>query len=273
MRTIALPVLRTLLGLLRSRALLHLEILTLRQQLAMVDKTPRKRLRFHWSQRLFWVWLYRLWPGCLQTLKVFKPDTLVRWHRKGFRLYWTWKCRCRLGGRPPIAPEVRELIRAMSRDNIGWGAPRIHGELQLLGIQVSQSTVAKYMVHHLKPPSQTWRTFLDNHIKDLVSVDFFTVPTATFQILYVFLVLRHDRRGVVLSFLKIHPRNLSLARLEKPVKENLFTRHRAKRNDDVDHRPEAKQRSSPCLKVARQRPCHSAHLWQAQNDSDLRGSS
>ncbi|MEN8762085.1 MAG: integrase core domain-containing protein [Thiogranum sp.] len=94
----------------------------------MVNQVPRKRLRFHWGQRLFWVWLYRLWPGCLQVLQVFKPDTLVRWHRKGFRLYWTWKSRCRMRGRPPIAPEVRELIRTMSRDNIGWGevliAPR-----------------------------------------------------------------------------------------------------------------------------------------------------
>ena len=100
MRTIALPVLSTLLGLLRSRAFLHLEILALRQQLAMVNQTPRKRLRFHWGQRLFWVWLYRLWPGCLQTLQVFKPDTLVRWHRKGFRLYWTWKSHYRTGEPP-----------------------------------------------------------------------------------------------------------------------------------------------------------------------------
>ena len=199
MRTIALPVLSTLLGLFQNRALLHLEILALRQQLAMVNQTPRKQLRFHWGQRLFWIWLYRLWPGCLQTLQVFKPDTLVRWHRKGFRLYWTWKSRCRRCGRPPIAPEVRELIRTMSRDNVGWGAPRIHGELQMLGIHVSQATVAKYMVQSPKPPSQTWRTFLDNHIKDLVSVDFFTVPTATCRILYLFLVLRHDRRDLSTS--------------------------------------------------------------------------
>jgi transposase InsO family protein len=205
MKTIALPVLSTLLGLFRSRALLHLEILALRQQLAMVNQTPRKRLQFHQGQRLFWVWLYRLWPGCLKTLQVFKPDTLVRWHRKGFRLYWTWKFRCRVGGRPPIAPEVRELIRTMSRDNIGWGAPRIHGELQLLGIRIAQATVAKYMIHHPKPPSQTWRTFLNNHMKDLVSVDFLTVPTATFRVLYVFLVLRHDRREVVHFNVTEHP--------------------------------------------------------------------
>ena len=118
-RTIALPLLSTLLGLFQSRALLHREILALRQQLAMVNQAPRKRLRFRWGQRLFWVWLYRLWPACLQTLQVFKPDTLVRWHRKGFRLYWTWKSRCQMSGRPPIAPEVRKLIRTMSRDNIG----------------------------------------------------------------------------------------------------------------------------------------------------------
>lgn len=205
MRTIALPVLCTLLGLLQNRAVLHLEILALRQQLAMVNQTPHKRLRFNWGQRLFWVCLYRLWPGCLQTLRAFKPDTLVRWHRKGFRLYWTLKSRFHQGGRPPISPEVRNLILTMSRDNIGWGAPRIHGELQLLWIHVSQATVAKYMVRHPKPPSQSWRSFLDNHIKDLVSIDLFTVPTATFRIMYVFLVLRHDRREVVHFNVTEHP--------------------------------------------------------------------
>jgi hypothetical protein len=135
MKTIIVPVLSTLLGLLQSRALLHLEILALRQQLAMVKHRTPKRLRFHQRERLFWVWLYRLWPSCLKTLHVFKPDTLVRWHRKGFRRYWTWKCLFRRGGRPSIDPKVRELIRTMSRDNIGWGAPRIHGELQMLGMQ------------------------------------------------------------------------------------------------------------------------------------------
>ena len=113
---------------------------------------------------------------------IFKPDTLVRWHRKGFRLYWTWKSRSRNGGRPAIDPDARKLIRTMPRNNIGWGAPRIHGELPMLGIQISESTVAKYMIRRRSPPSQTWRTFLDNHVSDLVSVDFFTVPTATFRI-------------------------------------------------------------------------------------------
>jgi len=197
MKTIVVPLLATLMDLLRSRASLQLEVLALRQQLSLVADRDRKRLSFHKSERIFWVWLYRLWPSCLQTLKIFKPDTLVRWHRKGFRLYWTWKSRPRRGGRPAIDPDVRELIRTMSRNNIGWGAPRIHGELRILGIEVSESTVAKYMIRHRKPPSQTWRMFLDNHVAELVSVDFFTVPTATFRILYVFVILRHDRREIV----------------------------------------------------------------------------
>jgi hypothetical protein len=175
MKTIIVPVLSTLFGMFQSRTCLHLEILALRQQLAMVKHRSSKRLRFKWRERLFWVWLYHLWPSCLKTLQVFKPDTLVRWHRKGFRRYWTWKCRSRRGGRPPVDPQVRELIQTMSRDNIGWGAPRIHGELRMLGIEVSQATVAKYMLRHRKPPSQMWRTFLKNHTKDLVATDFFTV--------------------------------------------------------------------------------------------------
>ena len=197
MKTILVPLLTTLVDLLRSRASLHLEMLALRQQLAMVASRENKRLRFRPNERIFWVWLYRLWPSCLQTLAIFKPDTLVRWHRNGFKLYWTWKSRRRWGGPPAIDPDVRELIRTMSRNNIGWGAPRIHGELQMLGIRVSESTVAKYMIRYRKPPSQTWRTFLDNHVTDLVSVDFFTVPTATFRVLYVFVVLRHERREIV----------------------------------------------------------------------------
>lgn len=128
---------------------------------------------------------------------IFKPDTLVCWHRKGFRLYWTWKSRRREGGHPAIDPEVRELIKTMSRDNMGWGAPRIHGELKMLGIQIPESTVAKYMIRHRKPPSQTWRTFLENHAAELVSVDFFTIPTATFRVMYVFVILHHERRAVV----------------------------------------------------------------------------
>ena len=205
MKTILITLGATLADLLRSRASLQLEILALRQQLEMVADRDRKRLSFHKSERIFWVWLYRLWPACLQTLKIFKPDTLVRWHRKGFRLYWTWKSRPRQGGRPAIDPDVRKLIRTMSRNNIGWGAPRIHGELKMLGIEISESTVAKYMIRHCNPPSQTWRTFLENHATELVSVDFFTVPTATFRILYVLVILHHERREIVHFNVTEHP--------------------------------------------------------------------
>jgi transposase InsO family protein len=129
---------------------------------------------------------------------------VVRWHRQGFKYYWAWKSRHK-GGRPAIDPQVRELIRKMSRANPLWGAPRIHGELLKLGIDLSQTTVAKYMIRHPKPPSPSWRTFLDNHLKDLVSIDFFTVPTVTFRILFVFLVLAHDRRRIVHFNVTEHP--------------------------------------------------------------------
>ena len=130
---------------------------------------------------------------------------MIAWHRKGFRLFWTWKIRHGRVGRPAVSCEVRDLIRRMSRENPLWGAPHIHGELLKLGIEISETSVAKYMVRHRKPPSQTWRTFLDNHVKNLVSVDFFTVPTIRFQVLYVFLVLAHDRRRVVHFNVTAHP--------------------------------------------------------------------
>jgi transposase InsO family protein len=138
-------------------------------------------------------------------LHALHPDTVVRWHREGFRRYWRWKSRRRGRGRPPVDKEIRKLIREMQSANVGWGAPRIHGELLKLGIEISQATVSKYMEHQRKPPSQTWRTFIDNHITDLASIDFFTVPTATFRILYVFLVLSHDRRRIVHFNVTVHP--------------------------------------------------------------------
>jgi hypothetical protein len=168
MKTTLLPLLATLTGLLRSRAVLHLEILALRQQLAMVTHKGKDcKLRFRHRERLFWIWLYRIWPGCLETLAVFKADTLVRWHQQGFRLYWTWKSRRTRGGRPPVSREVRALIRRLSQENPLWGAPRLRGELQMLGIEIAQTTVAKYMIRHRKPLYPTWRTFLDKHAKDL----------------------------------------------------------------------------------------------------------
>jgi putative transposase len=126
-----------------------------------------------------------------------KPATVIRWHSKGFGLFWTWKIRRGRPGRPAVPADVRSSIRAMSRDNPLWGAPRIHGELLKLGIAVGETSVSKYMVRHRKPPSQTWRTFVDNHIRTMVWVHFFRVPTLRFQVLYVFLVLVHDRRRIL----------------------------------------------------------------------------
>jgi putative transposase len=138
-------------------------------------------------------------------LHALHPDTVVRWHRQGFRFYWRWKTRSPKPGRPPVDTEIRKLIRQMQSANIGWGASRIHGELLKLGIEVSQATVSKYMVRQRKPPSQTWRTFLENHADCIAGIDFFTVPTATFRILYVFIVLSHDRRRVVHFNVTAHP--------------------------------------------------------------------
>jgi len=184
-------------ALFAERADLVAENLALRQQLIVLHrKTTRPRLKT--KDRVFWLWLARSWSGWRDSLIVVKPATVVRWHRQGFKYYWAWKSRHK-GGRPAIDPEVRDLIRKMSRANPPWGAPRIHGELLKLGIDLSQATVAKYMTRNSKPPSPGWRAFLDNHLNDLVAIDFFTVPTVTFRILFVFLVLSHDRRRVLHS--------------------------------------------------------------------------
>jgi len=189
-----LTVLSSLRDCFRARAVLQAEILALRHQLLVLQRSSRgRRLRLRWADRVLWVWLSRLWNDWRSALLLVKPETVIAWHRKGFRLYWNWKSR-HLEGRPCVFPEVRNLIRKMSLANPRWGAPRIHGELLKIGIAVSQATVAKYMVRHRKPPSQTWRTFLKNHAKDLVSADFFVVPTITFQLLFVFVILDHDRR-------------------------------------------------------------------------------
>jgi putative transposase len=189
-------ILTGLLFALRTQRALVLENLALRHQLAVLQRTaPRPRLRP--SDRVFWVLLARLWHGWAEVVAIVQPETVIRWQRTGFRLFWTWKSRRSEPGRPAVAPDVRALIRTMARANPLWGAPRIHGELQKLGIEISQATVSKYVVRHRKPPSQTWRTFLDNHIRSLVSVDFFTVPTVMCKVLFVFVVLAHDRRRVV----------------------------------------------------------------------------
>jgi putative transposase len=179
----------------RSRLALQAEILALRHQLNVLKRSTHARRRLRISDRILWVWLSQLWPDWRSALLIVKPETVIRWHRKGFRLYWRWKSRH--PGRPDTGREIRELIRKMCISNPTWGAPRVHGELLKLGIEVSRSTVSKYMIKHRKPPSQTWRSFLENHVKQLVSVDFFVVPTVGFRILFVFLVLAHDRRRVL----------------------------------------------------------------------------
>jgi putative transposase len=190
---------------LKTRAALQLENIALRHQISVLQRSAKKRPTLHASDRLLWVWLSRVWKDWRSALIIVKPETVVAWHRKAFRLFWTWKIRRGKPGRPPVPREIRDLIRRMSKENPGWGAPRIHGELLKLGIDVGQTSVSKYLVRHRKPPSQTWRTFLDNHVTSLVSVDFFTVPTIRFQILYVFLVLAHERRRIVHFVVTAHP--------------------------------------------------------------------
>jgi putative transposase len=136
---------------------------------------------------------------------ILKADTVIGWQRKGFRLFWRWKSRHGERGRPALAKDIRQLIRRMSRENPLWVAPKIHGELLKLGIEISKSTVSKYLVRHRGSPSQSWRTFLENHVKDIVSADFFTVPTIRFQILYVFVVLAHERRRILHFAVTQHP--------------------------------------------------------------------
>ncbi len=188
-----------------SRAGLQAENLALRHQVLVLQRATRgRRLRLRTADRIFWVWLSRLWQGWQFRTWIFKPDTVLAWGRKGFRLYWRWKSRARQG-RPCTARDVRDLIRRMSLANPGWGAPRIHGELLKLGIDIGETTVAKYLVRPRRPPSQTWKTFLKNHIEDLASTDFFVVPTITFRLLFVFLVLSHDRRRVLHFGVTAHP--------------------------------------------------------------------
>ncbi len=194
---------RTLRSTIRTQRELALENLALRQQVA-VWKVRQPRPQLTATDRLFWVVLSRLWKNWRSSLQVVRPETVVRWHRQGFRRYWAWKSRHRRG-RPAIGTEVRDLIRRMSHANPLWGAPRIHGELLKLGLTFSQATVSKYMPRPRRLPSQVWRTFLKNHAQDLIALDFFTVPTATFRVLFVLVVLSHGRRRLRHFNITEHP--------------------------------------------------------------------
>ncbi len=182
------------LAFFRTRRQLAVEILALRHQLGILKRSV-KRPRLTNVDRGLWVLLSRRWTRWGDALIVVKPATVLKWHRAGFRRYWTWRSRPK-GGRPGIDPEVRALIKRMATANM-WGAPRIHGELLKLGINVSEATVSKYLPRRRRPPSQTWRSFLNNHVDTLVSVDFFTVPTVFFDVLFVFVLLAHDRRRIL----------------------------------------------------------------------------
>jgi len=205
MRVFLTTLLAVLPSILRSRAALELENLALRHQIGVLQRSAAKRPKLASGDRLLWICLSRLWRDWRSALAIVKPETVLAWHRKGFRVFWTWKVRHGQPGRPIISREVRDLIHKMCRENPCWGAPRIHGELLKLGINIGESSVSKYMVRSRKPPSQTWRIFLENHAQQLVSIDFFTVPTIRFQVLYVFLVLAHDRRRILHFNVTAHP--------------------------------------------------------------------
>src|ERR1700730_9950204 len=195
----------------KSKLRLEAENAVLRHQLIVLRRRLHGRVRLTNHDRCFFVQLYRWSPSILKVLTVIRPETLVRWHRAGFRSYWRWRSRS-LGGRPRIETDLRALIRQMSVENSLWGAPRIHGELLKLGFEVAQSSVAKYMVKRRRPPSQGWRTFLRNHAPDIAAMDLFVVPTIGFDLLYAYIIVRLDRREMVWISVTTHPTTEWIAR-------------------------------------------------------------
>jgi transposase InsO family protein len=204
MITLLLHLLRLLPVLCGGHRHLALENLALRQQLAVYKKVL-SRPKPHRSDRLFWACLSRMWAGWRQALIIVTPDTVLRWQRRRFREHWA-----KLSGRPPVgrpsvSAEITALVRKMAAANPLWGAPRIHGELLKLGIDVAERTVSRLIPKRRTSPSQTWRTFLNNHVQDLVSIDFFSVPTAHLRVLFVLVVLAHHRRRVLQFNVTEHP--------------------------------------------------------------------
>lgn len=194
MLELLLLVLHTVVFAVRSRRDLALENVVLRHQLQVALRTnPHPRLRAR--DRVLWVWLRRLWPdGWRRHLRVVQPETILRWHRKGWRLYWTWKSRTELG-RPRLSSEVKELIGRISHENPLWGTERIRGELLKLGIAVSNRSIRRYRWRKLRPVgSQNWRTFLSNQLRGIWAADLFVVQTMSFRTLYVFFIISHERR-------------------------------------------------------------------------------
>src|SRR5438552_9723625 len=204
MITLLLHVLRLLPFLFGGHRQLAIENLALRQQLAVYTRTTaRPKLRT--TDRLFWIGLARVWAGWRQPLVIVTADTVLRWQQRRFREYWSKLSGRSTGGRPAVHAEIKTLLTRMAAANPLWGAPRIHGELLKLGIDVAERTVSRLMPKRRPLPSQTWRTFLDNHVRGLVSLDFFTVPTARLRVLFVLVVLAHHRRHVVHFNVTEHP--------------------------------------------------------------------
>ena len=193
-----------LASFLRSHRRLRAENVVLRHQVNILSRRAPGRLRLSNVDRLVFVWLYRLCPAVVDAVAIVRPETLIRWHRQGFRAFWRWKSRSR-AGRPAVSAEIRELIREMSRANCLWGAPRIHGELLKLGIEIAQSTVAKYMIKRPRRPGQSWTTFLRNHADGIAAADLFVVPTIGFKLLYGLVILGHGRRRLIHHAVTAHP--------------------------------------------------------------------
>jgi len=204
MKTTLLTLVSALTAPFCSRLAMQMEILALRHQLSVYQRSG-KRPRIRPADRILWAWLSRIWPGWRDVLVFVKPGTVIAWQRQRFRDYWRRLSRSSEPGRPPVAREIRELIRKMSMANPTWGSPRIVGELGKLGISIAKSTVEKHIARPRKPPSPTWRSFLKNHVKDLVSIDFFVVPTVRFRALFVLVVLLYHRRRVVHFNVTEHP--------------------------------------------------------------------
>jgi putative transposase len=204
MITLLLHLFRLLPFLCGGHRRLAIENLALRQQLAVYKRTaPRPRLRT--TDRLLWVGLANVWTGWRQALVIVSPATVLRWQRRRFHEHWTRLSGRPTGGRPPVNAQIKALVIRMATANPLWGAPRIHGEILKLGIEVSERTVSRLMPKRRSPPSQTWRTFLANHVRDLVSIDFFTVPTVRLRVLFVLVVLAHHRRRVLHFNVTEHP--------------------------------------------------------------------
>ena len=199
-----LCIFRVTLMVLAGSEQIALENLALRQQMAIFQRTVR-RPKIRSMDRLFWICLRKMWKDWKSALVIVQPETVLGWQRKRFKHYWSQLSRHKSPGRPRTACDIRKLVKMMAEANLGWGAPRIHGELLKLGVEVSERTVSRLMPKRYKAPSQTWRTFLDNHVRDLVSIDFFTVPTAKLRVLFVFIVFSHQRRRVIHFNVTEHP--------------------------------------------------------------------